>query len=118
MRFVMKLKKTIKVALFSAVCLIANATALSVAHAKEYSFRVHNSTDSRITKILVSENKRDWGFFDIGKGIKSGDNANLIWSKSTNNEACDQWVKAVFADGSEAKPSKFDFCENDLEIEF
>jgi hypothetical protein len=37
-RYLMKLKKTIKVALFSAVCLIANAATLSVAHAADYSF--------------------------------------------------------------------------------
>jgi len=66
----------------------------------------------------VSENKKSWGFFDIGKGIKGGASVDLVWDKSTNNEACKQWVKAVWADGSESTPAKFDFCEDDLDIGF
>jgi len=42
----------------------------------------------------------------------------LVWSKSTDNEACVQWVKAVYADKTESKPVKFDFCEENLEMEF
>lgn len=114
----MKLKKTIKVALFYAVCLIANAATLSVAHAADYSFKVHNSTNSRIVKVLVSEDKRSWGFFDIGSGIKPDGSANLVWSQSSNNQLCQQWVKAVFADGTEARPTRFDFCKKGLELEF
>jgi hypothetical protein len=88
------------------------------AHANDFSFNVHNSTDTRITKILVSENRKSWGQFNIGRGIQPGATVKLVWDKSTNNEACAQWVKAVFADNTEAKPAKFDFCEDDLEIEF
>lgn len=114
----MKLQNFLKVAMLSAACVIANGAAVSVAYAADYSFRVHNSTDSRITKILVSENKKNWGYFNVGKGIKSGDSVKLVWDKSTDDQECEQWVKAVFDDGSESKPAKFDFCEKNLEIEF
>lgn len=88
------------------------------ASAEEYSFKVHNTTDTTITKILVSVDGKDYGFFDIGKGIKAGQTVTLTWDSSTNNEPCKEWVKAVFSDGSESKPAKFDFCEEDLELEF
>jgi hypothetical protein len=114
----MKLHTFLGSSLLAAACLLAGGSTLSVAHAGEYSFKVHNGTDDLITKILVSQNKKSWGFFKIGKGIKAGGNVNLVWDKSTDNEACEQWVKAVFNDGSESKPAKFDFCEDDLEIEF
>jgi hypothetical protein len=84
----------------------------------EYSFKVENKTDSVIKKILVSEDGKTYGPFDIGKGIKPGETVTLVWDKSTNDQACKQWVKAVYDDGSEAKPAKFDFCEKDLEIVF
>lgn len=114
----MKLSSYFNPALLAIATLVANGTMISTAHAGDYSFKVHNSTDTRITKILVSEDKRSWGQFNIGRGIAPGDVAKLVWDKSTNNQDCEQWVKAVFADGSEAKPSAFDFCEKNLEIEF
>jgi len=85
---------------------------------EEYSFKLHNSTTSTIKSILVSQDKKEWGEFDIGSGIKAGATVELAWDKSTNSEACKQFVKAVFADGSESAPSKFDFCESDLQLEF
>lgn len=90
----------------------------SAAYAAEFSFTATNSTSSTITEILVSENGRDWGYFDIGSGIRAGSTANLVWDQSTNSENCAQWVKAAYADGSESEPAKFDFCENGLELEF
>ncbi len=86
--------------------------------AQEYSFIVHNKTDTRITKILVSEDGKTYGYFDIGKGIGAGKKVTLAWDKSTNNESCHQWVKAVYADGDESEPARFNFCEDELEIEF
>ncbi|MGJ7040454.1 hypothetical protein [Shinella sp. BE166] len=88
------------------------------AYAAEFSFTATNTTNTGITEILVSENKKDWGYFDIGSGIKSGATANLVWDQSTNSENCAQWVKASYADGSESEPAKFDFCEDGLEINF
>lgn len=115
----MKHASTLKAVLTPAVALVALAlSSLSTFAADEFSFVVKNKTESRITKILVSENGRSYSPFDIGRGIKPGEKVTLVWDKSTNSESCKQWVKAVYADGSEAKAAKFDFCEEDLEIEF
>lgn len=88
------------------------------AFAGSYSFGVHNNSGSKITKILVSEDGKSWGFFDIGKGIASGATETLVWDASTAGEDCEQYFKAVFADGSESDPVVFDFCEKGLVLEF
>jgi hypothetical protein len=92
-------------------------SALNVA-AEEYSFKVTNKTGSTIKKILVSEDGKKYGYFDIGAGIKPGKTVTLVWDSSTDGESCEQWVKAVYADGSESEPAKFDFCESDVDLEF
>ena len=97
---------------------VVGVTATTVRAGEEYSFKVHNTTSSNITKILVSEDKKEWGAFSVGKGIGPGENGTLVWDQSTNNEECKQYVKAVFEDGSETEPAKFDFCAKGLEIEF
>jgi len=84
----------------------------------EYSFKVHNTTKDRIKKLLVSEDGGKYGTFDIGKGIGPDKTVTLQWDKSTNNSDCEWLIKAVFDDGSETPPKKFDFCEEDLELEF
>ena len=96
----------------------AAAAMAGSAQAAEYSFTATNTTDSAITKVFVSQDKKEWGYFDVGSGIKPGETSNLVWSQSTNNENCEQWVKASYADGSESEPAKFDFCEDGLEINF
>ncbi|BDA84942.1 hypothetical protein Sa4125_24840 [Aureimonas sp. SA4125] len=105
---------------FFAVCfgMAASGMIVTAAQAAEFSFTATNTTSSAITEVFVSENKREWGYFDIGSGIKPGSTVNLVWDQSTNSESCAQWVKAAYADGSESEPAKFDFCENGLEIEF
>lgn len=105
------LKRTILVA----AALIIGAP---MVRAEEYSFKVANKTKVAIKAILVSQDKKTWGKFDIGAGLAPGSTSKLVWDKSTNNQECEQWVKAVYADGEEAEPAKFDFCEKDLEIEF
>ncbi len=101
-----------------ALAAAANGTVATSAQAAEFSFTATNTTDSAVTEIWVSENKRDWGYFDIGSGIEPGSTSNLVWSQSTNSENCSQWVKAKYADDSESEPAKFDFCEDGLEIDF
>jgi hypothetical protein len=86
--------------------------------AASYSFKVHNTTEETITKLLASEDGKTYGFFDIGKGIKAGQTVTLEWDKSTDGEDCKQWFKAVFADGEESEAVQFDFCEDDLTLEF
>jgi hypothetical protein len=88
------------------------------AFAKEYSFKVTNNTKSKITKILVSEDDDEYGFFDIGAGINPGKTVTLVWDSSTNGESCEQYFKAVFANKEESEAQKFDFCEDEVELEF
>lgn len=114
MRFTSKLVRT---SIFTLAIIFAGFTAAS-AQDSEFSFKVINRTDVTIKKLMVSIDGKKWGFFDIGAGIGSGKSADLVWSKSTDSEPCKQWVKAVYADKSESKPVKFDFCEEDLELEF
>ena len=94
-----------------------SATPLTGAESN-YSFKVHNSTDQTITKLLASEDGETFGNFDIGKGIKPGQTVTLVWDKSTEEEECEQYFKAVFDDGEESEAKKFDFCEDDLTLEF
>src|SRR5947207_2881838 len=42
-----------------------------------YSFKVHNTTKEKITKILVSADGEKYGYFDIGNGIGIGRSALL-----------------------------------------
>ena len=88
------------------------------AFADEYSFKVTNNTDTKISKILVSEDGEDYGYFNIGSGITPGKTVTLVWDSSTNGENCEQYFKAVFANGEESEAQSFNFCEEDVEIEF
>ena len=84
-----------------------------------YAFIVHNTTKDRITKLLASEDGEKYGTFDVGRaGIKPGQTVTLNWDKSTNDSNCEWFIKAVFDDGSETPAKKFNFCEEDLELDF
>jgi hypothetical protein len=100
-----------------ALALLCSAMAFATSKA-EYKFKVHNNTKSAIKKILVSEDGKKFGFFDIGDGIAAGATEELVWDKSTDNGNCEQTFKAVFANGEESEPVAFDFCEKDLTLEF
>jgi hypothetical protein len=91
---------------------------VNAADEEQYSFKVHNTTDAKITKLLASQDGKSYGSFEIGKGIPSGETMTLNWDKSTNDKGCKWYFKAVFADGEESQAKKFDFCEEDLELEF
>ena len=88
------------------------------AFAETYRFKVKNTTDRNMVKLLVSEDGKKWGQFDIGKGIPANGWATLEWSEATNDQGCSQKVKAAYDDGTESEPAEFDFCEKDLELEF
>jgi hypothetical protein len=84
----------------------------------QYTFKVHNANVQRITKLLASENGKDYANFDIGKGIDVGETVRLNWDKSTNKSGCKWYLKAVYADKSVGEAVKFDFCQEDLIIDF
>jgi len=87
--------------------------------AKEYHFKVANKTSSDITTLQVSVDKKTWGKFDVGDGVKAGDTETFVWDESTNDEPCEEWIRAKFADGEWSPPSHQDFCTDmDSPIEF
>ena len=104
--------------LMLAVAVVLMSGTLSVARTPEYKFKVHNNTKSAIKKLMVSEDGKKWGFFDIGSGIGAGATVELVWDKSTDNGNCEQYFKVQFADGEWSDAVKFDFCEKDLVLEF
>jgi hypothetical protein len=84
----------------------------------QYTFKVENKNVQRITSLLASEDGRNFKTFDIGKGIDVGETVTLNWDKSTNNTDCYWWLKAVYADKSVGEAVRFNFCEEDLVIDF
>jgi len=100
------------------LALVLMSATLSFAKSNEYKFKVHNNTIQDIKKIQVSVDGKKWGFFDIGDGIKAGATEELVWDKSTDNEPCEQYFKAQFADDDWSDAVKFDFCEKGLVLEF
>jgi hypothetical protein len=103
----------------SVVILIVSVVGISAVLAyADYRFKVKNSTDSKIVKLLASPDGKKYGQFDIGSGIKPGGVMELVWDKSTDNSNCEWYFKAKFADGSESEPVEFDFCEKGLVLEF
>ena len=104
--------------LMLAVALVLMSATFSIAKTNDYKFKVHNNTKQDIKKIQVSQDGKKWGYFDIGDGIKAGQTEELVWDKSTDNENCEQYFKAVFANGEESDAVKFDFCEKGLTLEF
>ena len=85
----------------------------------QYTFKVHNGNVQRITKLLASEDGKDYVKFDIGKdGIDVGETVKVNWDKSTNKSGCKWYIKAVYADKSVGEAVRFDFCEEDLVIDF
>lgn len=106
-------------------CLALAAAALAfspIAHAADGddgSFKVTNTTKTKIVKLLASEDGKDYGNFDLGSdGIAPGKTVTLNWGKNTKDTGCKWFLKAVFSDGDESEAKKFDFCEDDLELEF
>ena len=106
-------------AIMLAMALLMMSFTLSFAKSNvDYRFKVHNNAKLAIKKIMVSEDGKKWGFFDIGSGIAAGATDELVWDKSTDEGNCEWYFKAVWSDGEESEAAKFDFCEKDLVIEF
>lgn len=104
----------------AAVCAaIVLPCAYAGAKSGQWHFVVANKTESVIKKLQVSVDKKEWGDFDIGRGIAAGATETLEWDSSTDDEPCEQWIRAKFDDGTASPPSKQDFCRDlDTPIEF
>jgi hypothetical protein len=86
--------------------------------ASDYTFTVENNADQRIVKIEVSEDGESWAPFDIGKGIPSGESAELVWDSSTDESDCEWQFRATFSGGDVLGSDWVDFCEDDVVINF
>lgn len=84
----------------------------------DYRFKIQNKSSSKLTKLWASPDGKKYLPFNIGSGLKSGGVMELVWDQSTDNGNCEWFLKAGFADGSESEPAEFDFCEEDLVIDF
>lgn len=100
------------------VLLAVALVALSSSAFAEYSFKLSNNTASKIVGIEVTDDGETWGKFDIGSGIAAGTTSKLVWDASTDEGACEWTFRATFADGSVSEEVDFDFCEENLELEF
>ena len=69
----------------------------------EYSFKVHNTTKDKITKLLASEDGEEYGAFDVGKaGIAPGKTMTLKWDKmGGTREVRSRPLPSTFAHWSE-----------------
>lgn len=83
-----------------------------------YSFQIANNSSSKLTKLEVSEDGKEWSYFDIGSGVPANSTADATWDSSTDDSNCEWQVRASFADGTSSAPTTFDFCEEDLVVEF
>jgi len=73
----------------------------------------------RVPTLQVSVDKKTWGNFDVGDGVKAGDTETFVWDESTNNEPCEEWIRAKFSDGEWSPASHQNFCKDmDAPIEF
>jgi len=118
----MRLKAEVRKTSVLAFALVLLSVSVSHAHHSksmfEYRYKVHNKSENTITKLLASEDGKKFGAFDIGEGIEPGETATLVWDESTDDGNCEQWIKAVFDDGESSPAKKFDFCEENLVLEF
>jgi hypothetical protein len=113
-----RFNKLSKVVMLAAALVLTSFTLSFGKPHVDYRFKVRNKTKVTIKKLLVSEDGKKWGYFDVGAGIPAGATQELVWDKSTDNSGCEWYVKAVYADGDESEPARFDFCEKDLVLEF
>ncbi|MEP6822840.1 MAG: hypothetical protein ABI946_10870 [Chthoniobacterales bacterium] len=107
-------------AVFACVCALFSVAHMPLLHAKEgsYSFKVHNTTKEKITGLLASEDGKTYGKFDVGEGIEPDGTMTLAWDKSTEKSGCHWFFKAVYEGGDESEPAEFNFCEENLVLEF
>lgn len=91
---------------------IIGLVATSRAEAEQWFFFVQNDTSSKIIKLEVKESGGSWSGFRLSGGIRSGERVKIVWAESTNDQGCEQYLRATFADGSKSAPKVFDFCKD------
>ncbi|MEB3337173.1 MAG: hypothetical protein VKJ46_06920 [Leptolyngbyaceae bacterium] len=103
--------------IFVGLAAVVSASAFNVSFAKAngWTFTVTNSGDSKIQRIEVSEDGREWGVFE-DSSINPGKTSTFEWDASTNNSGCVWQIRAVYKDGP-SEPAAFNFCK-ETELEF
>ena len=120
MRHQSNLRKTL---LLACTALVFMSLTLSSGYAHKasttgYQFTVRNKSEMVILALLTSEKGKVWGKFDIGDGLEPTKSVKLEWDESTDNSGCEWWIKAVYDNGNLSAPAKFDFCKENLILEF
>lgn len=82
------------------------------ARAQQWFFFVQNDSSSKIIKLEAKESGGSWSSFRLSGGIRPGERTKIVWAESTNNQGCEQYLRATFADGSKSSPKVFDFCKD------
>jgi hypothetical protein len=109
----------LKLLLGLAIVGLSLAVKVTPASAEEKQFWVENQSGASIRKLFVSENKKEWGYLDLGTVIPDGEKTKLTWNQAIHRQSCNQWVKASYSDDSESAPTQIDFCTDlDLPILF
>lgn len=103
----LKVAVTTAGAALSLVSIFANPT-----KAQDFTFTLQNNTDVAVSQVLVSEDGENWGYFNLESNIAPGTEGELVWGEHTNHEACSQWIKIGYVNGTITPPAKFDFCAN------
>ena len=91
---------------------IAAISSLQRVNAEQWYFFVKNESKHKIVKLEVKEKNGGWGGFSLGGGIAPGKTKQIIWAESTNNQDCNQYLRATFSDGARSPAGKFDFCKD------
>ena len=112
-----------RVLLFACTALVLSSVVVSAGYAHKtpkagYTFTVRNKSQMVILALLTSEKGKVWGKFDIGDGLEPAKSVKLEWDESTDNSGCEWWIKAVYDNGNLSAPAKFDFCKENLVLEF
>ena len=84
----------------------------SVAKAEQWTFLVQNNTRTKIIKLEAKEGNGSWSSFGLSGGIRPGETVKIAWAESANNQGCEQYLRATYADGSVTPSAIFDFCKD------
>ena len=91
---------------------VASITASQSVNAEQWFFFVQNQSSSKIIKLEAKEENRPWGSFAMAGSINPGETKKIVWAESSNNQGCNQYLRATFADGHKSPATLFDFCKD------
>ena len=111
MKFNRKTSLYLATATLSTAAMLMSAIAGKAQERSQWYFFVKNDADSAITEFVVSLDDNEWHHVE-GSSVAPGETEKYDWYKKTDNDSCEQWIKAKFADGAESTPAKIDFCQD------